>query len=178
MSRRAKKTQSFGDAAERVLGRMDTVGKRHGARVVGVWSEVVGADIARHTQGFAFREGRELVVFVDTPTWANELSLMSADLMRRINSRIGEESVTSLRFTVSKRVATERVWSAAIEQSEAAYEPDQVEPSDLSDVEQDQAAHVAAVINDPELREIALRVMLKDLALKKGSREGAGSDGL
>ena len=174
MSRRAKKTQAFGDAAERVLGRMDTSGKRYGARVVGVWSEVVGPGIARHTQGFAFREGKELVVFVDTPAWANELSLMSGDLMRRINERIGDESVSSLRFTVSKRVATERAWKATIDESEAAYEPDTVEPEALSDVERDQAAHVAAVIDDPDLREIVLRVMMKDLALKKGARGSAG----
>lgn len=171
-----KKAQSFGDAAERVLGRLDNVGKRHGARVVGVWSDVVGPDIAHHTQGFALREGRELVVFVDTPTWANELSLMSGDLMRRINERIGEESVTSLRFTVSKTVSTERAWSEAIKRGEDAYEPDPVVPAELSEVERDQAAHVAAVIEDPDLREIVLRVMMKDLALKKGSREGTGSD--
>ncbi|MDY0340261.1 MAG: DUF721 domain-containing protein [Coriobacteriia bacterium] len=170
MSRRAKKTQTFGAAAEHVLGRIDTSGKRYSARVVGVWSEVVGPGIARHTQGFAFREGRELVVFVDTPAWANELALMSGDLMRRINDRVGKESVTSLRFTVSKRVATERAWDTAIEESEAAYEPDAVEPQALSEVERDQAAHVAAVIEDPDLRETVLRVMMKDLALKKGAR--------
>lgn len=172
MSRRAKKTQSFGDAAERVLGRIDTDGKRHGARVVGVWSDVVGPDIAHHTTGFAFRENHELVVFVDTPTWANELALMSGDLMRRINERTGQESVTSLRFTVSRKVATERAWSRAIEEGETTYEPDQTEPRALSDVEREQAAHVAAAIKDPELREVALRVMIKDLALKKGAREG------
>lgn len=170
-SHRAKKAQPFKDAADRVLGRIDTTGKRHGARVVGVWSEVVGPDIARHTRGFALREDRELVVFVDSPAWANELSLMSGDLTKRINAHIGEESVTSLRFTVSRKVATEGVWNAAIEEAEAAYKPDDVQPRPLSKVEQDQAAHVAAVINDPDLREIALRVMMKDLALKKGARK-------
>lgn len=173
MSRRAKKTQSFGDAAERALGRIDKGGKRHGARVVGVWSEVAGPDIARHTTGFAFREDRELVVFVDTPTWANELTLMSGDLVRRINERTGQESVASLRFTVSRKVAVERAWNRAIEEGEAAYEPDATEPDELSPVERDQAAHVAAAIGDPELREIALRVMMKDLALKKGARKGS-----
>ncbi len=178
MSKREKRTQTFGAAAERVLGRIDTSGKRYSARVVGVWNEVVGPGIARHTQGFAFREGKELVVFVDTPAWANELSLMSGDLMRRINSRIGEESVSSLRFTVSKRVAAERAWDATIEESEAAYEPDAVEPLPLSEVERDQAAHVAAVIEDPELRELALRVMMKDLALKKGARRNVDQGSL
>lgn len=174
MSRRAKKTQSLGDAVENALQRIDTMGKRHSARVVGVWNEVVGPDVARHTQGFAFREGKELVVFVDTPAWANELSLMSSDLIRKINVRIGEESVTSLRFTVSRKVAAERAWNEAIEQSESSYEPDPITPAALSIVEKDQAAHVAAAIDDPDLREVALRVMLKDLALKKGVREGPG----
>ncbi len=170
MSRRAKKAQLLGDAVEGVLGRIDTSGKRHSARAVGLWRDVVGPDIARHTQGFALREGGELVVFVDSPAWANELSLMSGDLMDRLNARLGKDPVTSLRFTVSKRVEAERVWTEVVESGEAAYEPDPVVPAELSDVERDQAAHIAKAIEDPELREVALRVMLKDLALKKGSR--------
>lgn len=171
MSPRAKKSQSFGDAAEAALRRIDKSGKRHNARVVGVWSEVVGADIARHTKGFAFRDDKELVVFVDTAAWANELSLMASDLSARINAYVGEDVVRSLRFTVSRTVSIERAWEATIARAEEEYEPEQIEPVELSDVEVAQAEHVAAAIDDGELREIALRVMMKDLALKKGTRE-------
>lgn len=170
MSPRAKRSQSFNDAAEAALRRIDKAGKRHNARVVGVWSEVVGADIARHTKGFAFRENRELVVYVDTAAWANELSLMANDLTARINTRIGDDVVRSLRFTVSRTVSAERAWEAAITHAEAEYESTPIEPVALTDVEVAQAEHVAAAIDDGELREIALRVMMKDLALKKGTR--------
>ncbi len=170
MSPRAKKSQSIGDAAEVVLRRIDKTGKRHNARVVGVWSGVVGPDIARHTKGFAFRENRELVVFVDTAAWANELSLMASDLTERINTHIGEDVVRSLRFTVSRVVSVERAWEETIASADETYEPEPIEPEALSEIEVAQAQHVAAAIEDGELREIALRVMMKDLALKKGTR--------
>ncbi|MDY0341911.1 MAG: hypothetical protein RBS17_11975, partial [Coriobacteriia bacterium] len=82
----------------------------------------------------------------------------------------GEDAVRSLRFTVSKEVSLERAWEATLEHADSEYEPDAVEPIALSQVEIAQAEHVAAAITDDSLRETALRVMMKDLALKKGRR--------
>ncbi len=167
---RAKKAQRLGDMVNATLKRIDVSGRRHGARVVNAWPEVAGPEIAMHTQGFALRNDREMVVFVDSPAWANELSLMAADLVFRLNEHLGEETVKTLRFTVSRRVAEERSWEASLSASEEEYLPDEVTPERLSDVERMQVEHVASVVTDPELRALALRVMTKDLELKKGAR--------
>ena len=166
---------SIGDVAERVLKKADPAGKRHGARAVAAWAEVVGPEIARHTRGFAVREGGELVVFVDGNAWANQLALMSEDLRSALNSHIGSEQVRSLRFTVSRKVAEERQWMATQDAAEGFYETADAPPVPLDDTEREQAVAIARSVKDPDLREVALRVMIKDLERKKGERQRAAS---
>ena len=156
------------EEASRVLKRADPMGRRHGAQAVSAWGEVVGPEIASRTRGFALRENRELVVFVDTAAWATQLSLMSEELLERLNSHMPHNQVRSIRFTVSNKVASEVVWQAIEEGADAFYEPDPSKPVPLDATEMKQAEHVARAIKDPALRALALRVMVKDLELKKG----------
>lgn len=169
MSRRSRKTQPFGPLAARVLGRADTHSKRKGAAAVGAWAVVAGDAIASHTRGFALRDDGELVVFVDGSAWANQLSLMSEELMTRLNEHLGEQSVRTLRFTVSRRA---REGFAAPEQDTEAglADADWPEPVGLDEIEMAQASRVASIVKDEALREAALRAMRRDLELKKGLR--------
>lgn len=170
-ARRKRKAIYLGELTKSVLRKADRGGRQGSAIAVSVWPEAVGPDITRHTKGFALREGGELVIFVDSAAWANQLSLMSTELLDRVNARIGNASVTSLRFTVSRSVKEEIVWRAAEEAAEQAYAPDPDLARPLDDVELKQAEKVASVVNDDALREMALRVMVKDLEQKKGARE-------
>lgn len=168
--RRTNRTQPLDALASRVLGRADKHGKRHSAAAINAWNEVVGNDIAVHTKGFALREDREMVVFVDSAAWANQLALMADDLQERLNERLGQGSVRSLRFTVSRKVK-EGMQAAIDEQlTDEFYQPDPVDPLPLDDVELAQAASVASAVKDDALREAALRVMVRDLERKKGAR--------
>ena len=171
---RMKKTLPLGDIVSGVLKRVDRLDKRHGARAVTAWREVVGEEIARHTRGFALRENRELVVFVDGAAWANQLSLMSDELKTRLNTHLGEKSVSSLRFTVSRKVADEVGWEELSRETEGYYAHEVVTPAPLDDIELGQAAQVAHVVKNDALREAALRVMIKDLEQKKGARSIGG----
>jgi hypothetical protein len=167
---REKRTVGFGDIANRVIGKADRKGKRHGAGAVLAWREVAGEAIAGHTKGFALREKGELVVFVDSAGWANQLALMSSDLIDRLNSALGEDSVKSIRFTVSRKVAAEAMWGVLTGDdldNGGSNEPD---PVPLDATEARQAAYIADAVGDPELREVALRVMTRDLELKKARR--------
>jgi hypothetical protein len=174
---RSRRTRGLSDIAAGVLKRVDKDGKRHGARAVTAWREVVGPDIAAHTQGFAFRGDRELVVFVDGAAWANQLTLMADDLLGRVNTHVGEKTVRSLRFTVSRKVKDEVVWRMGEGEVAAFYKPLEPTPTQLNEIELQQAAHVASPIKNPELRKAALRVMIKDLEQKKGSRKPTGPQG-
>jgi hypothetical protein len=174
---RKRRSVGLGEALDDVMRRADPQGKRYGAQAVAAWNDVVGEEIARHTRGFAMREKRELIVFVDSPAWANQLALMSTELIDRLNTHLGQKTVRALRFTVSRSVTDEMEWSAAVRSAEESYAPDDIEPIPLSDREREQVAYIAEAVPDPELREIALRVMTMDLERKKGARERAAQKG-
>lgn len=170
---RTRKTLGVGEVASGVVRRADKTGRRHGAAAVSAWRDVVGSDIAQHTRGFALRNKRELVVFVDSAAWANQLTLMSGELVGRLNSHLGEKAVSNLRFTVSRKVKDELVWEADIGDADEFYAPDTVSPVPLNQTEIQQLEHVASTIKNPDLRGIVLRVMTKDMELKKGARSQA-----
>ena len=77
------------------------------------WAAAIPPEIARHTIGAAMRDG-ELVVQVDSPMWAAELSAMSEQLRVLIEEASGTGTVRSVRFTVSRRVAMAKKVSITI----------------------------------------------------------------
>jgi hypothetical protein len=177
MAARTNRTHDFRHLASNVLRGADPAGKRHSAKAVAAWGEVVGDDIARHTKGFALRASGELVVFVDSAAWAQELTLMAAQITDALNEHLGEVSVRSLRFTVSKRFTEAVTWETREEETESFYRPEAVEPLPLDETETQQAEHIARPVRDPHLREAALRAMIRDLELKKGRRQAGMKQG-
>lgn len=168
--RRLRRTTGLPEVIDQVLRKADPGGKRHSARAVAAWREVAGPVIAEHTRGFALREGQELVVLVDSPAWAQQLSLMADELAARLNAHLGRTAVRSLRFVVSRRVAQEAAWErleAEVAEQEGPAEPD---PVPLTETERAQAAFVADAVRDPRLREVVLKVMVQDLERKKARR--------
>ena len=96
---------------ERLLGRIDPDGTRRasplGASVLRrAWEESAGQQVAGITRGLALR-GAELVVTVDNPVWAQELSLLAEKyrdpLNEALNRELKEENlnpIKSIRFRV------------------------------------------------------------------------------
>jgi predicted nucleic acid-binding Zn ribbon protein len=60
--------------------------------VFGRWAQIVGADLAGHTQPESLRDG-ELIVQADSTAWATQLRLLQAQLIRRLNAELGAETV-------------------------------------------------------------------------------------
>ncbi|MDZ4167492.1 MAG: DciA family protein [Coriobacteriia bacterium] len=174
---RRRELKGLGDVAARVLKRADPKGRRFGAEAISAWKDVAGPEIDRHTYGFALRDNGEFVVYVDSAAWANQLSLMSDQLTDELNTHLGHTAVKAIRFTVSRKVSDQADWETTETETDAFYVADDVTPEPLDATELDQVAHVAAVIHDPRLREVARRVMVKDLERKKGARTRS-TDGL
>jgi predicted nucleic acid-binding Zn ribbon protein len=61
------------------------------------WEEIAGKEIAKRSRPERL-VNMTLHVSVTSSIWANELSLMSEELINRINSSAGEEVVKKLRF--------------------------------------------------------------------------------
>jgi hypothetical protein len=161
---------SVGEVAGDLLRKADPQGRRFSARVVAAWHDVCGEVVSNHTRGVAFREG-QLVVSVDSPAWASELSVLSDTFRTALATHLGQDLVRSIRFTVSKHVQSERAREAAESRVGEYYKTDAVTPVPLTEIEREQAAYVSQAVPDAQLREIALRVMVKDLEWKKAARE-------
>lgn len=174
MSRKGR-TSSLGTGLSRLIGRLDkkTGGAYAQARIGALWQELAGPLVTSHTTGAHLRDGT-LVIFVDGPTWATELTAMSETYRRRINSELGKNLVNNIRFTVSRKVAEEfRLQRTEIEHEEF-YLQDVVVSVPLTGTERAQVEASTECIPDEQLREAAVRATVADLEWKKGlaSRKG------
>ncbi|MCL5071373.1 MAG: DUF721 domain-containing protein [Actinobacteria bacterium] len=61
------------------------------------WPEIVGKEIGEKTKPQKIFKGI-LYITVTSPTWANELSLMSRQLIEKINKFAGSQIIKELRF--------------------------------------------------------------------------------
>jgi predicted nucleic acid-binding Zn ribbon protein len=81
------------DAA--IKGLLDTEGWNMAVAtgsVFGRWAQIVGPELADHTQPEALRDG-ELIVVADSTAWATQLRLLAAQLVRRLNAELGPGAV-------------------------------------------------------------------------------------
>jgi len=168
MSARGKGV-GLGDSIESLMRRLDR--KNKGAylqtKVARAWTEMAGETVLAHTTGAHLR-GKELVIFVDSPIWATELSALSGEYQRRLNETLGKEAVTSVRFTVSRKVGEERRFEALQQAAEEAAEKDRVDSVPLTESERAQVEASASAIEDEALREAVVRATVADLEWKKG----------
>lgn len=94
MSRR--RPRSLGDALQRV--RAEAAPKTLLAAVQSSWKEAVGEQVAAEAEPVSERDG-EVTIACRSATWAQELDLLSDDLLQRLNAALSEPRVTALRFT-------------------------------------------------------------------------------
>lgn len=168
MRRQGRQTE-LGPALDGVMRRLDrkSGGAYTSARVILAWDRLAGEGIAKHTTGAHLRDG-VLVVYVDNNTWATQYTAMAEQYRTSVNKELGEELVSSLRFTVSRKVADEHKLQRAEADLEEFYREDDVPPIPLTPLERAQIESSVAEIPDVELREAVLRATVKDLEWKKG----------
>ncbi len=91
------KIDNIGKIIDDVVKKMDIKRKLNISNIFNRWEEIVGAEIYKKTKPERIIRGI-LYISVSTSTWANELSLMSGQLIKKINSFVGEEVVKNIRF--------------------------------------------------------------------------------
>ena len=65
--------------------------------VLSSWDEIVGPEIAKHSQALALRDG-VLWVRTEGSVWAQELSLLKPRIRERLEEKLGPGSVKDVRF--------------------------------------------------------------------------------
>jgi predicted nucleic acid-binding Zn ribbon protein len=68
------------------------------AAVQARWREAVGEQIAAESEPVSERDG-EVTIACQSATWAQELDLLSSELLERLNEALAGSRVKALRFT-------------------------------------------------------------------------------
>ena len=77
---------------------LDDLGLDRAAAVLRIaerWEQVVGSEVARHSQPTALR-GRVLEVTVDTSVWCQQLTLRRREILAGLESALGESAPADL----------------------------------------------------------------------------------
>jgi len=72
-----------------------------GWSVLGVWEDVVGPRIAANAKPVAYRDSK-LFVQVATTVWRHELCFMKEEVLRRLNTRLGERVIEDIVFFLAR----------------------------------------------------------------------------
>ena len=92
-----KEFEDIGSIIGSIVDKMEFKKKLSVSNIFNHWEDIVGPGIAKRTRPSKLAR-KTLYVSVTTSTWANELSLMSEQLMGKINSFTGEDVVKTIRF--------------------------------------------------------------------------------
>ena len=88
---------SAGDAIRQVVDSLGLAEKLREQRVLSLWEEIVGEDIAAVTQVEGFR-GRQLTVSVQNPTWRHWLIFQRENIRQNLNREVGGDVVKTIRL--------------------------------------------------------------------------------
>ena len=70
--------------------------------IIDQWEEIVGSDLAAKISAVAV-SGSELIVRVDDPVWASQISWLESQLLDKITRLIGEEKITAIRVRTTPK---------------------------------------------------------------------------
>ena len=70
--------------------------------IIDQWEEIVGSDLATKISAVAI-SGSELIVRVDDPAWASQISWLENQLLDKITRLVGEEKITSIRVRTTSK---------------------------------------------------------------------------
>ncbi len=88
---------SAGDAIRQVVDSLGIAEKLKQQRVLSLWEEIVGKDIAAVTQVEGFRWG-QLTVSVQNPTYRHWLRFQCETIRQNLNREVGGEVVKTIRL--------------------------------------------------------------------------------
>ena len=96
---RTGQPQDIASVIRRFVSDSEMASKLQKYSIFNHWEEIVGGGISGRTK--PEKISRDILyISVTNSTWANELSMMSAQLLGKINCYIGTDAIKGLRFKV------------------------------------------------------------------------------
>jgi predicted nucleic acid-binding Zn ribbon protein len=94
-----RRVEPIGKILHQVVGDLGIAKKLQGQRAVVEWEDVVGERVAAHSRAMRV-DGARLFVEVDSPVWAQELSLMRRQILREMSERVGKGVIETVHFVL------------------------------------------------------------------------------
>lgn len=151
----ASAPRRLGDVLSPALGRLASSDQ---AKAYAAWVRAVGEQVARGTRPKAFSRGR-LTVACSSSVWANELTLLGPQILRRMDEVAAGHPVRGFRFTIDES-AGDPGEPAAGQEEEGPAAKQRAERGALAPTAYDAALTQARGVRDERLRaaiEAALR---------------------
>ncbi len=123
-----------------------------------VWNEAVGPQIAAQTLPEQIKRG-VLSVKVASSVWMHQLQFLKKDIIQKFNSLYGEGTVQSLHFSIGEVPASHLGNDPIV--------PLSTWMSFLKVRDERLMAESLAAINDPELKDILQRVMIREISRRR-----------
>jgi hypothetical protein len=142
----------IGRDVERQLARFDGQGSM--PRIVAVWSESVGAEVARNAWPARVARDGTLHVHTSSSVWAFELGQLAPKILERLAGGLGDRAPKALRFAQGHLPETLTGLADATLRPPRAPSPDALA----------EAASLAAPIADRDLRERVAKAVALGLA--------------
>jgi len=154
---RTKRAMTFNvkGAVKGALHRLNLDARMREYAVWGVWDKAVGDAIANQAQP-AFVRGGILFVKCSSSAWMQQLHFMKDKIRDELNRLLGKEMVKEIRFQIGA-VSRPHAGEPAVDQQEVV----------LDDAERERIDEALRPLEDPEIREIARRIMIKGASVNK-----------
>lgn len=152
----------IGTQVERELARGGAPPSLPLAAITAAWPEAVGAAVARQAWPLRLSRDGTLHVATSSSTWAFELDRLSPEILAALAVHVPHDALARLRFAVGPIPEAAGPESSAAEVRVEAPEPTSEEIA--------AAESAAAAIDDPELRELAVRAARASLAKARSGR--------
>jgi len=154
---RTKRAMNFNVSAavKEALHRLNLDTKMRGYAVWGVWDQAVGETVAQQAQP-TFVRGGILFVKCSSSTWMQQLQFMKGTICKELNRLLGKEVVKEIRFQMGM-IARPAHGESPVDNQEVV----------LDDAERERIDEALRPLQDPEVKEIIRRIMIKGASLNK-----------
>lgn len=162
MSGKRGKMSRIGFVLASALRSVDRANLLNFARIEREWGKIVGPQLGA-VSAPAKLSYRTLNIWVSEPVWADSMTYLKSEIIRKVNETLGKEVIDDVRVMMK----------SDFRQSGAAETGKQKAASaDVPESEREEIRRVAAEVEDSQLRSILERVMLKN-AKTRLDRDGS-----
>ena len=152
------KPEIIGAILRKVLKKRNIPHTSTDRRLLDLWTEAVGPQIAARTLPEAIKRGT-LYIRVSSPVWLHQLQFLKEEILGKVNKLSGKEEIRSLHLSIGEVPSP----PAGTYDRSTAVPP----PAPLRKRDREMMRESLATVADPELREILERVMFREISRRR-----------